>query len=72
MTKKTEIREVTVFYCDNCGDEITGAMTIFNPETGYELHACHGWIEKEKTRCDLIIEKKSIDDAIRKQQSRHH
>lgn len=53
--KKTEKREVVVVYCDVCGAEIVGNMTVFGQGTENEKHACHGWIEEEETRCDLKL-----------------
>lgn len=52
---KTEQRDVVVTYCDVCGAEIVGNMTVFNQGTADKKHACHGWIEAEETRCDLKL-----------------
>ena len=53
--KRTEQREVVVMYCDVCGEEIVGAMTVYDEGTADEKHACHGWIERDETRCDLKL-----------------
>ena len=53
--KKKETRVVTVYYCDICGDEITGTKTTVNNLGEPDKHACHGWIEGEQTRCDLKL-----------------
>lgn len=53
--RTTEMRLVQVLYCDCCGAEIVGNMTVFNQGQPDEKHACHGWIEDEQTRCDLKL-----------------
>lgn len=54
--RTTESRTVEVFYCDCCGAEIVGNMTVLNQGQPDEKHACHGWIEEEQTRCDLKLQ----------------
>lgn len=63
--KKIEKRSVVVTYCDVCGSEIVGNMTVFNAGTPDEKHACHVWIEIEETRCDLKFQ----DNIDKKSQS---
>lgn len=62
--RQTELREVVVTYCDVCGDEIVGSMTIFNQGQADEKHACHRWIAAEDTRCDLKLKQQLESEAV--------
>lgn len=62
--RKTELREVTVHYCDVCGAEIVGIMTTFNQGLANEKHACHAWIESEEIRCDQKLDQQLLKHPV--------
>ena len=55
--KKVKLIEVVVTYCDVCGSEIGGNMSIYNYGTKNEKHACQQFYD-EDNRCDYKLREK--------------